>query len=494
MATIKNKKQVLHKKNKKNIKKYIFDDHIDDVISDEEIVENNPFDKKYVTIRKNNYSKQDEQIDDNYDPHFDLILDENPFDKKSVKIIVPNKKMVTCFPNALLLEDEKIVESEKTTNTNNKTSVKIKIKSNNPDDILDIIEEYSIKNKINTSHTHSETLTDVASETISTETAISLTDGQCTSCKKIGYLIEETHENSIICSYCGVVNEILLDHGPEWRQFNDDQKGEVNGRCGAPSNFFFPQSTQGTVMTGIGSSRLKRKQKWNSMVYKERSLNNVFEFIKKKCADGGIPKSISDTAQIMYKKINDSTHKTGINEGKQIIIRGDNRISIIAACVFKSCEMNKNPRSIREIAKVFSIDEKKVTKGNKQYDKLIKNSDELAMIDKQITGNTAEDFIRRHAGKLGMTADEMNLAARVARNCERLKLVSDHNPYSVAAGAIFVMMDYTEYTYDKKEIAQLLETSDVTINKIYAKISPLSEALIDDDATTFFIKKFKING
>ena len=97
----------------------------------------------------------------------------------------------------------------------------------------------------------------------------------CKGCDAIGSLIEDEHSSVLVCKKCGIVNEELLDHGPEWRQYNnDDNRGDTVGRCGCPSNFFFPKSTQGTIMSGSSNSRLKRKQTWNSTVYKERTLNH----------------------------------------------------------------------------------------------------------------------------------------------------------------------------------------------------------------------------
>ncbi len=55
-------------------------------------------------------------------------------------------------------------------------------------------------------------------------------------------------------------------------------------------------------------------------------------------------------------------HKSGPNIGKQIIIRGENRISIIAACLFKACEMKQHPRNIKEIADYFQLEDKKSNK------------------------------------------------------------------------------------------------------------------------------------
>lgn len=307
-------------------------------------------------------------------------------------------------------------------------------------------------------------------------------------------LIEDQQASLIVCADCGMINEELLDHGPEWRQFNNDEcKGEGMNRCGCPSNFFFPKSSQGTIISGTSNSRLKRKQKWNSMVYKERSLNQVFEYIGNLCDTNNIPRIISDSAKFLYKKISDCKHKTGINEGKQIIIRGKNRISIIASCVFKACEMNKNPRNIKEIAAMFNIDEKKITKGNKQFEKIIKNSSDTSILN-QFNSDTAENYIRRHCPKLKINKTDTEIAVKISHNCCKMKLASDHNPQSIAAGSIMALIQYYNLNIEKKKIALYFGTSDVTINKIYNKIIPYIEALVDNEATEYLIKKFKING
>jgi len=228
------------------------------------------------------------------------------------------------------------------------------------------------------------------------------------------------------------------------------------------------------------------------MVYKERSLNQVFEYISEVCSNNNIPKIIVDSAKILYKKISDCKHKYGSNVGKQIIIRGENRVSIIAACVFKACEMNKNPRSVKEIAKYFDLDEKKVTRGNKQFEKIIKNTDDNILQVDNLGTSTAEDYIRRHCPKINKENTET--AVRISNNCCRMKLASDHNPQSIAAGSILVMVNYCDLNIDKKDIAKLFGTSDVTISKIYNKIVKYVEALVDDDATDYLIEKFKING
>ena len=331
---------------------------------------------------------------------------------------------------------------------------------------------------------------------------------KCKVCGSIGSLIEDHAEGSVQCTTCGVVIEHIFDQGPEWRQYNnDDNRTEKNNRCGCPSNFFFPKSSQGTIMANTGSSRLRRKQGWDSVPYKEKSLREVFAVIISICKQNKIKVIISDTAQILYKKIHDSKHKTGKNIGKNVIIRGDNRMSIIAICVHKACEMNKDPRTLKEIAAMFDLPEKKLSKGSKKFDLLMKNADDQNLILEQLDGSTPEDHIRRcgtpefkekflrQLKTKPLTPEEINMSVRVAANCSNMKLASDHNPQSVAVGAILVMIAKTgRPSPDRKELARIMGTSDVTVTKIYHKISPYADALVDDDATEFLIKRFKING
>ncbi len=431
---------------------------------------------------------------DDMDSEYDVVLIpecDDIFDKKKIKInIATNVTLINTFPNALLLDESIFCKNEKT--TTKIPEQKQEINNEKDENIWDMLNRIRKENE-------SESLDNLTTESDSydnTESDKKIETKLCTGCK--GVLIEDQQASAMVCSECGMINEELLDHGPEWRQYNnDDNRGEGVNRCGCPSNFFFPKSSQGTIMAGSSNSRLKRKQKWNSMVYKERSLNQVFELISQICSKNNIPKIIVDDAKIFYKNLSDCKHKNGANVGKQIIIRGDNRISIIAACIFKACEKNKNPRNTKEIAEFFGLDEKKVTKGNKQFDKIMKNADDRSlMVENLIRDNddTAEDWIRRHCPKLKISKENTNIAVKIAQNCCKMKLASDHNPQSIAAGSILVTVEYCGLNIDKKYIAKLFKTSDVTISKIYNKIAPFTQALVDDAATEHLIKKFKING
>ena len=467
---------------------------------------------KLLMLEKNSYIDRrnfDDCGDDDINTEFDEIIlpiDDDIINKKVINIeIINGYQLMNSFPNALLLEgkisNRKDIQLTDTIHPSNTVEKEIITK---PDDIWDILnkldkEIYSDSLDILTteseSNSKSNDLSDSDKKNILDNNGYSNT--VCKGCNIKGTMTEDQRSGVIVCSECGMINEEILDYGPEWRQYNNDDNGKDGvSRCGCPSNFFFPKSSQGTIMAGSTNSRLRRKQKWNSMVYKERSLNLVFEYIAQICSKNKIPKIIVDTARTLYKKLSDCKHKTGQNIGKQIIIRGDNRLSIIAACVFKACEMNKNPRSIKEISEFFKLDEKKVTKGIKHFSKIMKNTDDNSLMLDQFDPDTAEDYIRRHSRdpKLRLNKAQTDMAVRISQNCCKMKLAADHNPQSIAAGSILLMVNYNHLNLDRKDIANCFGTSDVTIGKIYNKISPYADALVNNDATDYLIKKFKING
>ena len=326
-------------------------------------------------------------------------------------------------------------------------------------------------------------------------------DKTCISCKNENALTEEN--GMIVCTFCGTITEELLDHSPEWRQYNnDDSRSDGVSRCGCPANPLLPSSTQGTVLVGIGNKHINRIQNWSSMIYKDRSLNIVFKNITEVCNKNSISKNIIDDACIFYKALSECKHQVGLNKGKPIIIRGDNRKSIVAACVFKACEKNKSPRSTREIASFFKIEETKITRGNKQFDKIIRNSDSkgVLVIENDPTQNdSTEDFIRRYCKILKISEKDTIFAIRIAKNCCRMKLASNHNPQSIAIGAIILMCEHESSEkkckhIEKHQIAKMFDISEATINKIYNNLSPYDYLLVDDDAVSYMVVVLKING
>jgi transcription initiation factor TFIIB len=302
-------------------------------------------------------------------------------------------------------------------------------------------------------------------------------------------IVEDTSHGIIVCKSCGQVLSTLMDSNPEWTQYNDDNKKDMN-RCSHPISQLLPQSSTATTISGSCSSRIKTLHGWGAMPYKERSLNEVFKIIQAKCADGKILKCIEDDAKIMYKNISDCKHITGKNNGKPIIIRGKNRMSVIAGCILYACRKKNKTRSPKEIAELFGLRYTEITKGCKIFQKLAK----LKKIDYKFNFTKPEHFITRFCEELKIKQEYGQQAIQISDNVQKLQIASVHTPLSLATGSIFLMINLNGLNIQKKVIADKFNVSQVTIAKAFKKLEPFINILTNDkicEKLSVEIKKYQ---
>ena len=195
---------------------------------------------------------------------------------------------------------------------------------------------------------------DVVNETETQEKEV------CISCKSSN-LVLDYDQHYYVCEDCGVVNNSFLNDNPLFSK--EDTNGNNSASYGCPSNYFFPKSSLGTKISSRGYNKISILQRQGQMPYKEKSLMEELTKIQNKCKKYNITQTIIDSAKILYKKINDSKHTKGARQGKSRIMRCINRKSMIAACVFYACKLQKEPRSPKEIADIYSLEIKHVNRG-----------------------------------------------------------------------------------------------------------------------------------
>lgn len=293
--------------------------------------------------------------------------------------------------------------------------------------------------------------------------------GNCTNCESKNLI---KTNGSIICKDCGIINEEILDRGIE---FSNNENS--NTRVGCASNHFLPKSSMGTKIGGRNYSRMSLLQnRWYRMIYKERSLLAVLTDIEEKCKKYGINKPVIDNSKILFKKINDSKHKYGKNKGKQIIIRGVNRNSLIAACIYHGAEMQGIPRSQKEIAEICSLEVTNVTKGCRKLRDILEEDDILSMFEP----SDSIQYIDRYSKKLNLDDKYVKICKTLSNNIKKLDIASDHQPPSIAAGSIILVSDAFNLNLNIKEISTKFKISEVTIKKTYKKINDFKDILFND--------------
>lgn len=317
---------------------------------------------------------------------------------------------------------------------------------------------------------------------INSPTPINIDDNKnvCISCKSDNLIIDNV-KGYLVCQSCAVINEEFLDKNVE---FSNEQNNA--SRYGCPSNYFFPRSALGTKITARGYNRVAILQRQGQMPYREKSLLEVLEErIQTKCKKYNITQTIIDSAKILYKKISDCKHTKGKRKGKYMIMRCINRRSMIAACVFYACKLQKEPRSPKEVADIYDLEIKHVNRGCRKFIDYI----DLSSIFFEIKSSQSYDFIERFAAKLCIDKQYINIAKDISTNIHKLGLASTHEPPSVAAGCILLVANMYHVDINKKQISDIFSISDVTISKTYRKIFPYHKIIMNNKVTELILEK-----
>ena len=297
------------------------------------------------------------------------------------------------------------------------------------------------------------------------------------SCDLCNSAVAYTQNKLLTCTNpkCGIIYKDVLDQAAEWRYYGADDSNMVDPtRCGMPINPLLKESSYGCKVVCNGRSsyemrKIRRYTEWQSMPYKEKAQYDEFEKIKTLSRNAGIPKIIIDEALRQHKKL--SEMKT---------FRGCNRDGIIAASVYIAGRIHNYPRTAKEIATVFVLDNTSATKGCKNAVNLLNKMEEYnTNIDKTKFHQTRPTaFIERYCSRLNLNKELTMVCKFVASKIEKNNLIPENTPHSVAAGIVYFVSQTCNLNVSKKNVNTVSEISEVTINKCYKKLDKIKHELI----------------
>lgn len=178
-----------------------------------------------------------------------------------------------------------------------------------------------------------------------TRTENSKTDSEETNSKEIcPECGSQTHldKQERICPNCGlVVNKQMIDHGPEWRAFDQNER-EQKKRTGAPATEMKHDKGLSTTISwqnkdanGNTLSMRKRQQmgrlrKWDERFRtknsRERGMKFAFGEIKRMGSALGVSKSVREIASVVYRQITEHDELRA-DQSKPLLLH----VSILAA-------------------------------------------------------------------------------------------------------------------------------------------------------------------
>lgn len=262
-----------------------------------------------------------------------------------------------------------------------------------------------------------------------------------------------TREGMPVCSSCGVIQEHYIDDGPEWTSgVTEDGKVKDASRCGNPNpnpELFSDAWGKGTVISTKNTSNYenKRMAKINfhqSMNHTDRSLFHAYRDIDEACHT--LPESVLKDAKMMYRKFN-----------VEKLTRGAVRLGIKANCVLYACRLSNIPRTTKEIADMFGIQSKDISRTTQ-------------MFKDTLLGNTKKNYVTKPFNVMQrlLNSFEVTREQRLECNkmCSKLEACADlmsKTPNSVASVIIYIVMNGS---LSKNAISDKCSVSIPTINKI----------------------------
>jgi transcription initiation factor TFIIB len=215
--------------------------------------------------------------------------------------------------------------------------------------------------------------------------------------------------------------------------------------------------------------KIRRYTEWQSMPYREKSQYDEFQRISILAQQSGIPKLIIDDAMRYHKKISEA--KT---------FRGLNRDGIIAASIYVSARINNYPRTAKEIATIFHLDNTSATRGCKNAISIINDMEhDMDNSDKtSLCRTTPLSFIDRYCSRLSINAELTKLCKFIAIRIQNKDLIPENTPHSIAAGIIYFVSQECNLNVSKRNVNNISEISEVTINKCYKKLESMRSELI----------------
>lgn len=323
-------------------------------------------------------------------------------------------------------------------------------------------------------------LLDEAREEDAVETKIQRTDDVCEACGSGRVEMVDAH-CTFSCMDCGHTKIRLNDTTVEWSQ----------------SKFNRMTSNVHSSSQIMSSNRKMNKlNNWNGGNYKMRTLANNQAFIEQMCSKHDIDVRTIHSAKTLYKLTTEIKHAK--SNFKTKIYRGNNRKSVMAACLFFGSKLDKVNLTHKQVCRIFDISEPDLSKGKKIFMNDLRKDENNAPIVYELQVSNPMKYIETIAKllqkrEIEVTQEMIRYCEKLIRKMSELYITSEHHDDSVACAAI----RYTFYKFDRtlssKLLSEIRDISEITIVRIYDSIMHFDRIINDDALFDEFIQFRNLN-
>ena len=269
-----------------------------------------------------------------------------------------------------------------------------------------------------------------------------------------------------MCVDCGLVlDEDIIDHGPEWRAFDSEQR-EKKSRVGAPMTFTLHDKGLSTMIglqnrDSYGKSiptknraQIYRLRKWQSRTRivdgTERNLALALSALDRMASGLSLPRTVRETAALIYRKA-----------VVQNLIRGRSIDGVTAAALYAACRQCHVPRTLDEISGSAHLSRKEIGR-NYRY---VAHALEL-----RLNPTTPQEYISRFCSELKLSAAVQTKTFDLLKEAAGEELMSGRGPTGLAAASLYIASVLCGEHRTQREIAEVAGVTEVTIRNRYKEL------------------------
>ena len=277
-------------------------------------------------------------------------------------------------------------------------------------------------------------------------------------------LVTDAKHAELYCADCGmVIAENLVDLGPEWRSYDEEQASK-RVRTGPPMSYRIHNKGLSTPMPET-FAHTKRLRGIISMDSNEKILSFALGEIDRMASALKLPPEIREEASVLYRRA-----------AKHNLIKGRSIEELVSAMLYITCRQYHVPRTLKEIAQVSRMPLRKIRRA---YIFLVRRLGiKLAPAD-------PAQYVPRFCSELGLSDVIRERAIEILKENEDTSAAKGWGPTGTAAAAIYLAASLSGVSVSEKEIAKVAGTTPITIrnrcNELENKLKINTDILLHPD-------------
>ena len=291
------------------------------------------------------------------------------------------------------------------------------------------------------------------------------TEFRCPECGSTSF-IKDYKRAELICMNCGlVIQERLIDKGPEWRAFDYEQHAS-RARVGAPSTYLLHDKglttfidwrdydAYGNKFSSRRRARIYKLRKWQRRIRisdaVERNLAYALSELERIASYLGLPQNIRETAAMIYR-----------HAVEKRLIRGRSIEGMTAAAIYAACRSANVPRTLEEIAEISRVSKKEIGRSYRFIARELK-----------ITPPPTNpiNYVPRFVQQLNLPPIVQNKAIEILNKASDLGLTSGRGPHGVAAAAVYIASVLLNKRCTQRDVAEVAKVTEVTVRNRYKEL------------------------